>query len=81
MWEIYALFPRTDAFQNKEIERIKIAKPGFAIIFDLPLDGRNDLRFQNTHPLIYQYILSNFDRVPFPQNSAYQIYKARAAGK
>lgn len=79
MWEIYALFPRTDAFERKEIERIKAAKPGFAFIFDMPLDDREELRFKNTHPLIYQYILNNFDSISHPHNPAYHIYKARGA--
>jgi hypothetical protein len=77
MWEIYALFPRPQVFEQAEIERIKRAKPSFALIFDFPLDGRDDLRFQNTHPLIYQYILAHFDRIPDSPNPAYQIYKAK----
>lgn len=81
MWEIYALFPRTGAFEKKEIERIKASDPGFAFIFDLPLDGRDELRFKNTHPLIYQFILNNFELVPNSHNPAYQIYKTRNAGQ
>lgn len=77
MWEIYALFPRTEAFEKREIERIKESNPGFVIIFDLPLDGREELRFKNTHPLTHQFILDNFDSIDVSQNSAYQIYKAR----
>jgi len=77
MWGIYALFPKTDSFEKKEIERIKIAKPGFAFIFDLPLDGREELRFKNTHPLLNNYIWKNFDPVYQTQNPAYQIFKAR----
>lgn len=81
MWEIYALFPRDEIFEKKEIERIKASSPGFAFIFDLPLDGRDELRFKNTHPLIDQYILNNFDPVEISQNPAYQIYGARGAGQ
>lgn len=77
MWEIYALLPRSQAFEQAEIERIKIAKPGFALVFDLPLDGRDELRFRNTHPLIHQYILDNFERLPDSPHPAYQIYKAK----
>ncbi len=77
MWEIYALFPRTQIFEQAEIERIKAAKPGFALIFDLPLDGRDELRFRNTHPLIHQYILNHFERLPDSPNPAYQIYRAK----
>jgi len=80
MWEIYALWPRSKGFEKAEIERIKEAAPGFAIVLDLPLDGREELRFRNTHPQIYQYILDNFDPVPDALGPAYQIYKARSKG-
>lgn len=79
MWEIYALFSRSESFEQKEIERIKASRPGFAFIFDFPLDGRDELRFKNTHPLINQYILDNFDPMSISQNPAYQIYIARGA--
>jgi hypothetical protein len=77
MWEIYPLFPRSAAFQEREIERMKAAKPGFAIIFDMPLDGRDSVRFRNSHPIIQKYIENNFERVPDAPNPAYQIYKAK----
>ncbi len=78
MWEIYALFPRSESFEMGEVERIKFMNPAFAVIFNLPLDGREDLRFCNTHPLIDRYIMENFDPVTgVTNNSAYQIYRGR----
>jgi hypothetical protein len=78
MWEIFALFPRSEAFQLEEIERIKKANPGFVLVWDFPLDGNEDLRFRNTHPLIDQFFRSHFDRLPDGDpNSGYQIYKSR----
>jgi hypothetical protein len=78
MRAIYALLPRSDAFQHSEIERIKAANPGFAIIFDLPLDGRDELRFRNTHPLIDQYIRDHFELLNgYTKNPAYQIYRSK----
>jgi hypothetical protein len=78
MWEIYALFPRGEAFEQAEIERIRAADPGFAIVLDLPLDGRDELRFHNTHPTIDQYIRDHFDPVTgYSQNPAYQLYRSR----
>ena len=77
MWEIYALFPRSNSFEKIEIEHIKASKPSFALVFDLPLDGHNELRFQNTHPLIYQYILDNFEPLPNSFNPAYHIYTVK----
>ena len=75
-WEIYALFPRNEVYQQLEIERIRAADPGFILIYDLPLDGREELRFRNTHPLIHQYILDNFELLPDSPGPAYQIYKS-----
>lgn len=77
MWEIYALFPRSVEFETREIERIRKANPGFAFVVDIPLDGRQDLRFKNTHPLIHEYILRNFESVPHSGSPAYQIYKSK----
>lgn len=79
MWDIYALLPRNAEFQRKEIERIKAARPGLVLILDVPNDGRDDLRFRNTHPLIQQFIRENFDPVAvagWPQPT-YQFYKGR----
>ncbi|MDX2477975.1 MAG: hypothetical protein QNL05_11500, partial [Gammaproteobacteria bacterium] len=77
VWEIYALFPRSQPFENAEIERIKAAKPGFILIYDRSLDGRDELRFRNTHPLTYQYILDNFNMLSDTPKPAYQIYIAK----
>jgi hypothetical protein len=60
----YALFPRNHAFQQSEIARIKAAAPKYAVLLDLPLDGRDDLRFRNTNPLIYRHITQHFIRLP-----------------
>jgi hypothetical protein len=77
MWEIYALFPRSQSFELAEIERIKEADPGFALVLNFPLDGRDELRFKSTHPLIHQYIIDHFERIPGSPNPAYQIYRAK----
>jgi hypothetical protein len=77
MWEIYALFPRSPDFERAEIERIQAASPYFILVLDLPLDGRDELRFRNTHPLIHKYILDNFEPLPNTPGPAYQIYKTR----
>jgi len=76
-WEIYALFPRPPAFEQAEIERIKAARPGFVFVLDHALDGRDDLRFKNTHPLTHQYILENYQRLAVSPNPAYHIYKPK----
>lgn len=77
MWEICAAFPRSQAFEQAEIERIKKAKPGFALVVDFPTNGHEQLRFRNIHPLIHQYILDHFERLPDLPNPAYIIYRAK----
>jgi hypothetical protein len=82
MWEIYALSPRSELFQHNEIERIKAADPGFVVINDLPLDGRDDLRFRNTHPIIEQYLNDHFEPMPgYSLNPVLQIYRGKPASK
>jgi len=83
MWEIYVLFPiRSIAFQQAEIERIKAANPAFVLIHDFPLDGREDLRFRNSRPIIFQYIRDNFKELNgYLGNSAFQLYVSKQAGQ
>jgi hypothetical protein len=76
MWEIYALFPRSENFQKAEIDRIREADPGFILVIDIALDGRDELRFRVTHPLIDQFIRDNFERLSLDSYpSQYQLYK------
>jgi hypothetical protein len=78
MLAIYALQPRSDAAQQLEIERIKAANPGFILLYDFPLDGREELRFRNTHPLVHQFFLDNFELFPDSPNPSYQIFKLKS---
>lgn len=78
-WEIYTAWPRDAAFQQEEITRLSHAAPGFILITDEALDGRDTLRFQHTHPLIYQYILQNYLPLKgYSANPSYRIFVPRA---
>lgn len=81
MWEIYVTaFTRDAAFQQAEIERIKAANPGFVLIYEAALDGRDDLRFINLYPVIDQYVRENF--VPLVSlNPMYRLYRSKQAGE
>jgi hypothetical protein len=81
MLESFALFRRNEAFEEKEIERIRSAHPAFVLIFDFALDGRDELRFKNTHPLIHRYVLDNFERAPDALNPAYQLFIPRVGAR
>lgn len=77
MWGIYALLPRGEAYEKAEIERIKNEHIKMALITDILLDGREDLLFKNTHPMVYQYIVDNFDKLPNIANPNYHVYIAK----
>jgi hypothetical protein len=80
MWDIYPLFPRSESFQKTEIERIKSARPGFAIVLDHPLDGQEERRFRHTHPLVNQYINNLFERLDgYSNDPSFRIYKSKSA--
>lgn len=80
VWETYALFPRSEAFQRTEISQIRAANPGFVVLLDLALDGDDKLRFRNTHPKVNKYIFENFVRLPNMEPSAiYEIFKSKSA--
>ncbi|MDM0028685.1 hypothetical protein [Variovorax saccharolyticus] len=76
-WEIYGLFQRPPAFEEAEIARIKAAAPGFALVYDLALDGDERLRFKISHPLTYRYFVDNFERVPNPSRPNLELFVSR----
>jgi hypothetical protein len=77
-WEIYPLFPRNTFFQQQEIARIKAASPGLILVSTTPLDGRPEMAYAVTHPLMYQYIQANYDRLTVPHmDSSLQFYLSR----
>jgi hypothetical protein len=77
MWDSYPILPRSEALQRAEIDRIRAADPGFALVIDAPLDGRDELRFRYTHPLIDQYIREHFEALKgYTPNPVYQIYRS-----
>lgn len=75
--EIYPISPRSRNFQEEEIERLKKSQPKFVFIIDRGVDGRDELRYENSHPLIYQYILDNFELHSDITHPTYKIYKAK----
>jgi hypothetical protein len=78
IWEIFALFPSSEASQLQEIENISKANPGFVLVWDDALDGNEDLRFRNTHPLVDRFFRDHFDRLPDSSPPlGYQMYKSR----
>lgn len=75
VWELYGLFPRDASFENAEIARLRDHSIGVVVVQDVPVDGRDDLRFKNTHPLLQRYITQHFDALPSgDRDPSIQVY-------
>ena len=53
---------------------MKAASPAFLLVMDAALDGRDELRFRNTHPLVQRYIEQNYKAVPDSTIAGIQLY-------
>lgn len=61
LWDIYLLFPETEDRQRKQIEELKQKNVALVILGDIALDGRDDLRFRNTHRILWEYLNNNYE--------------------
>lgn len=64
LWDIYFLFPETEERQRKMILELRNKNVNWVIIGDVLLDGRDDLRFKNTHPLVWEHLMQDFEAIP-----------------
>lgn len=64
--ELYFLFPASPPQQDRMIDILADKKVDWALVSDVTLDGREDLRFSVTHDLLWRYLIENFDPVPVP---------------
>ena len=70
--------PETMERQTAMIHQMDTEKVNWVILGDVPLDGRDDLRFRHTHGLLWRHIMENFEPVPaegLPWN--YQLLKRK----
>jgi hypothetical protein len=49
------------------------------VLLNSALDGRDALRFRNTHPRMLNFVKENFDPVSESANPDYQIFKKRSS--
>lgn len=64
VWDIYLLFPETADRQQATIEELAQKKVNWVILGDIALDNRDELRFKNTHPLVWKHFMEEFEIIP-----------------
>ena len=68
-WRIYFLWPATEEEQRRTIAELERQDVGWALIFTEAIDGRDDLAFKNSNPLVWEFLQRSFeplhdDRLP-----------------
>lgn len=58
--QIYFIHPATPEEEADLVWEIESSGVRWAMVRDYPLDGRDELRFANTHPLVARYLHENF---------------------
>ena len=60
LWQTYFLFQETEAGQRQAISDLKEKDVDWVILGDVAMDGRDAQRFQNTHGLVWRYLMDAF---------------------
>lgn len=79
--EVYFLFPATAEQQENMMRKLEQQNTNWVILGDVPLDGRDDLRFRSTHPLLWKHFQTDFEEVGvdgLPEN--YRLLRRRLDG-
>lgn len=61
VYDVFCVYPAAETRQREMIAEIVAARVRLALVWNLDLDGRDDLRFSNTHPLVWRHLEDNFE--------------------
>ena len=82
-WELYYLYPRDDAFQEKHIEALRENHVSMVLLNrEAAVDGIDGLKIDRTYPKLVNYILEHYQRSHenFPDGFE-MYYSPQACGK
>jgi hypothetical protein len=80
LWEVYSLFPEPDARQRESIARLRRLGVDWVLVADVVPDPREDLRFRNTHPVLWEHFRADFDWSIVDQRHPWIYLLRRRAG-
>jgi hypothetical protein len=82
LWEVYSLFPEPDARQRDAIVRLQRNGVDWVLVADVVPDPREDLRFRNTHPRLWEHFRTDFDWfIVDPRHPWIYLLKRRAGAR
>lgn len=78
VWETYFLVKQLADKQEQMITQLEKNNTSLIILGDVPLDQRDDLRFSNTHPILYKYITKYYIPIAEPRlPSNHQLWQRK----
>lgn len=78
VYDTFCVYPAGDEDQDRMLQEIEASGVRLAVILDTDLDGREDLRFSQTHPRIWAHLNTHFDRLPgVPQLADHHFFLRR----
>lgn len=79
-WGIYFLWPGSLESQTRILRDLEAKNVRWMFIVEAPIDNRPELRFQNSHPLVWRYVLDHCERIPTPTLPTNHFLFRRRAG-
>ena len=61
LWEVYSLFPEPESQQQAAIARLRRLGVDWVVLADIVPEPREDLRFSNTHRVMWEHFKQDFD--------------------
>lgn len=78
LWEIYFLNPASQRAQQGDINTLAEQNTNWVFVMDRALDGRDALRFKNTHALLWQHFNDAFHPIKVEELPAnYHLFQRR----
>jgi hypothetical protein len=66
LYELWFFDPQTETRQKEMIEQMEQKKVNWIILDNVALDRRDELRFSNTHKLLWKYFQEHYDLIGVP---------------
>jgi hypothetical protein len=75
VWDTYLIWPKTESDQLDMIRMLQHKEVNWALVADITLDGREELRFSHTHDLVWEYLQQEYEVIDTgPVLGSYMLY-------
>lgn len=61
-YDTFCIYPASQKQQEEMLTCLQNQHVPAVIVFQIPADGRKELEFSETHPLVWDYLLKNYER-------------------